>query len=112
MEDAPLARTGSWGASTGELSVTKETLQQAADASRSNLLDMAAISLEHTDGRIESPAFMQDGELSCGQVTNLRVADDEDGPVPIGDCINISEGLAGRLPVPLCRSGLRCEAAW
>ncbi|WP_102158683.1 phage protease [Zhihengliuella halotolerans] len=94
----PLIRTGTWNASTGETTVTKEHLEQAVEASASELLDNAVIKLGHVDDRFDNPDWFDlDGEPAYGQITNLRVEDDEEGSVLLGDFINIPEDLADKM---------------
>ena len=90
----PLMRTGTWDASTGEISITQDMLQACVEAAESGLLDLAVIKIGHTDERFDNPEFMQDGNPAYGQVDNLEVIEEDGTHTLYGDFINIPEELA------------------
>lgn len=97
VTDVPLIRVGQWMPSEGDGTVTVELLEQMVAASQDPRLNLAVIKIGHTDDRFDNPDyFKQDGEPAYGQITNLRVTDDEGGTL-VGDFINIPEDLAEKM---------------
>lgn len=94
IERVPLIRVGTWHASTGETSITRDDLDNILAAFTGGDLDPAVIKIGHTDPRFENPDW--DGEPVYGQVTNLSV-DDEKGGTLYGDYVNVPDELAEKL---------------
>lgn len=94
IERVPLIRVGTWQASTGETSITRDDLDNILAAFESGDLDPGVIKIGHTDPRFENPDW--DGEPAYGQVINLSV-DDEKGGTLYGDYVNVPEELAKKL---------------
>lgn len=93
VTDVPLIRVGKWNPSEGDGTITLDQLEQIVAASTDSRLNIAVLKLGHTDERFDNPDFFDgDGQPAYGQVTNLRVTDDEGGTL-IGDYINIPEDL-------------------
>ncbi len=90
----PLVKVGTWSASTGKKSVTKEDLEAIVEAHDSKMLDKGVIKKGHLDPRHQNPAW--DGEPVYGQVDNLRLS--EDGLTLLGDYVNVPKELAESLP--------------
>lgn len=84
-----LIRTGTWGAKTGDWTVTTEDLAAAVDAHRAGIMRKPVISLGH-DGP------MRDAAPALGYVDNLRLADG--GRTLIGDFVNMPKAVADLLP--------------
>ena len=96
IKGVELLRAGTWQASTGEVSITGDDLNDMLEAWRSLRLPLAVIKIGHTDPRMENPDW--DGEPAYGQVDNLSVSDDDGTPVLSGDFINVPDELAEKLP--------------
>lgn len=90
-----LLRAGTWQASTGEVSITGEDLDDIVEAWQSKRLPLAVIKIGHTDPRMDNPEW--DGEPAYGQVDNLQVHTDEDVAVLTGDYINVPDELADKM---------------
>lgn len=88
-------RVGTWAASTGETSITREDLENIVTSAATGQLDKAVIKIGHTDPRFANPDW--DGEPAYGQVTNLAV-DDENGGTLYGDYVNVPAELAEKMP--------------
>lgn len=94
VTDVPLFRVGQWHPVQGDGTVTLELLEMIYAASQDARLDPGVIKLGHADDRFDNPDyFVGDGEPAYGQVTNLRITDDEGGTL-FGDFINVPEELA------------------
>ncbi len=84
----PLARVGTWSASTGEWECTREQLADAVRAQEDPSFRGAVLKIGHTDPRFNAG----DGTPAVGRVTNLAL--DEDGDVLVGDYEDIPAWLA------------------
>ncbi|WP_345476858.1 phage protease [Nesterenkonia rhizosphaerae] len=90
-----LLKTGTWDASTGEVSITLDVLENIVKAWASKLLPLAVVKIGHTDPRFENPDW--DGEPVYGQIDNLRVRDDGNGQYTLlGDWVNAPKSLAAK----------------
>lgn len=94
VKDVPLVRVGTWGASTGAVSITQSDLAAIVEAHNSHELDLAVIKKGHLDPRHENPTW--DGDPAYGQVDNLRLS--EDGQTLLGDYTRVPSDLAESLP--------------
>ncbi|MFT4471904.1 hypothetical protein ACMX2H_18535, partial [Arthrobacter sulfonylureivorans] len=94
IERVPLMRVGTWNASTGTTSISREDIDNIL-ASFNAGVDPAVIKIGHVDPRFANPEWM-DGEPAYGQVTNLSV-DDELGGTLYGDYVNVPKELAERM---------------
>jgi len=87
-----LVRPGTWQLASGEQTFTPEMIRDAArHAGRPGY--RAPIKLGHAD-----PRFAGDGEPALGWLGNLRVVDDGDVPVLIGDVTGMPDWLAAAAP--------------
>ncbi|MGQ3384527.1 hypothetical protein [Glutamicibacter sp. TV12E] len=94
VTDVPIFRVGQWHPVQGDGTVTMEMLEQILAAANDDRLDPGVIKIGHFDDRFDNPDYFEkDGEPAYGQVTNLRITDDEGGTL-YGDFINIPEELA------------------
>ncbi|MDR5711411.1 phage protease [Nesterenkonia flava] len=96
IANVELLKTGTWQASTGEVTITRDDLQNIVTAFEARTLPLAVIKIGHTDPRFENPDW--DGEPAYGQVDNLRIVDTETGSTLVGDYINVPAELAQKLP--------------
>lgn len=96
-----LVRAGTWNASTGRVTISKDDLADMATASRDTTIDAAPIKLGHVDPRF-------DGEPALGWVKNLRLS--SDGSTLIGDLVEVPSQLADILPTAYPRRSV--EIAW
>jgi hypothetical protein len=85
-----LARPGPWKAH-GKDEFTDQDLRDAADFFAASGGQAVPIGLGHVDKRF-------DGEPSFGSVTNIRYAEDDRGPVLLGDIVDMPEWLAASAP--------------
>lgn len=96
IANVELLKTGTWQASTGEVTITRSDLEDMLTAWESRRLPLAVIKIGHTDPRYDNPEF--DGEPAYGQVDNLRIEDSDDGvSTLVGDYINVPSELAEKL---------------
>lgn len=86
----PLVKVGTWNGSTGARSITTQDLADMVDAAASGELDRAVVKKGHLDPRHQNPLW--DGEPAYGQVTNLRLSEDQQ--VLVGDMVNVPSDLA------------------
>jgi len=94
VTDVPLFRVGQWHPVQGDGTVTLDLLENILAASQDKRLDPGVIKIGHFDDRFDNPDYFEgDGAPAYGQVTNLRITDDEGGTL-WGDYINIPEDLA------------------
>lgn len=87
FRNVELCKAGTWGASTGRVTITRADLAAAVAASRR--LPYPTIKIGHTDPRF-------DGEPALGRVVNLRLADK--GATLVGDLVDIPAWLAAAMP--------------
>lgn len=92
LTDVPLIRVGGWNPAEGDGDVTLDILENVVAASIDSRLNIPVIKLGHVDKRFDNPDYFEDGEPAYGQITNLRVTDDEGGTL-VGDLINIPQDL-------------------
>lgn len=85
----PLAKVGTWDASTGRVSITRADLAAAVAAQHAPGLRNPVLKLGHEDPRF-------DGEPALGRVTRLRLADK--GTTLLGDFEGIPQWLSDILP--------------
>ncbi len=85
-----LARTGTWHASTGVWTCTREQLEDAVRAQEDPAFRTGVLKVGHTDPRFNGDNL--DGEPAVGRVTNLRLSDD--GQALIGDYEQVPTWLA------------------
>lgn len=93
IEAVELVKTGTWQASTGEISITEDTLLELINAWESERLPRAVIKIGHTDPRMDNPDW--DGDPAYGQVDNLRLNDA--GDTLLGDLVNVPADLAEKM---------------
>lgn len=93
VTDVPLIRVGTWNPAEGDGTVTLDILNDIVAASQDPRLNIPVIKLGHVDERFDNPDYFEDGEPAYGQISNLRVTEDEGGTL-VGDLINIPEMLA------------------
>jgi len=86
-----LARPGTWQLSSGEQTFTAEMLRDAARFAARAGARPAPVKLGHVDDRF-------DGEPAFGWVGNLRVEEDDQGPVLLGDITGMPDWLAAAAP--------------
>lgn len=84
-----LVKTGTWNASTGVSTITREQLASIVAAYGDKVVDHAVIKLGHTDPRF-------DGEPAAGWVENLRLTDN--GDTLVGDLVGMPAKLAEIVP--------------
>lgn len=89
IRDVELVRVGTWNASTGVSTITRDHLAAAVAAYQDHLIDRPVIRLGHVDPRF-------DGEPAMGWVTNLRLADN--GDTLLGDLVGMPAKLAEVAP--------------
>jgi uncharacterized protein DUF6582/Mu-like prophage I protein len=88
-----LARPGVWKLKSGETEFTAEMLRDAADFFAASGGQGVPIKLGHDDSR-----FTGDGEPAFGSVTNVRYAEDDRGPVLLGDLVHMPGWLSASAP--------------
>jgi peptidoglycan hydrolase-like protein with peptidoglycan-binding domain len=88
-----LVRPGTWQLSSGEQAFTAEMIRDAARHAARPGARPAPIKLGHAD-----PRFAGDGEPALGWLGNLRVVDDGDMPVLVGDVTGMPDWLAAAAP--------------
>jgi Mu-like prophage I protein len=91
MLGVELARPGPWKLSSGQTEFNAEHLRDAADFFTATGGQALPIKLGHHDDRF-------DGEPTFGLVTNVRYAEDERGPVLLGDINGMPGWLAAAAP--------------
>lgn len=110
IPNVKLVRTGTWLASTGMTTITRDDLDDMVTASSDPDVDEAVVKLGHTDPI--NAGLLADGIPALGWVTNLRVEDEAEGgrSVLVGDLSNVPEPLAQVLPLAYKRRS--AEIAW
>jgi hypothetical protein len=94
MTDIELARPGSWKLASGPLEVTDEMLADAARFANREGARPGYLKIGHTDTR-----FMAgDGEPALGWLYNVRLEEDDQGPVLKGDLDDVPDWLATAIP--------------
>lgn len=88
-----LARPGPWKVASGDGTFTAEMLRDAADFFAASGGQAVPVKLGHRDSRFDG-----DGEPAFGAVTNVRYAEDERGPVLLGDIVNMPGWLSASAP--------------
>lgn len=88
-----LARPGAWKLSTGQTEFTDQMLRDAADFFAASGGQAVPVKLGHNDSRFDG-----DGEPAFGSVTNIRYAEDDRGPVLLGDVVDMPTWLAASAP--------------
>lgn len=91
--DVELARPGTFNLASGPLTVTADMLGDAARYAQRPGARPSPVKIGHTD-----PRFTGDGEPALGWLSNLRVEDDTDGPVLMGDITGMPSWLAAAAP--------------
>jgi hypothetical protein len=89
-----LARPGRWDISTGPFTVTAAMLHDAARFANREGARPAPLKFGHKDKRFAAG----DGEPALGWVHNVRVEDDDQGPVLMGDLMDMPDWLADAMP--------------
>jgi peptidoglycan hydrolase-like protein with peptidoglycan-binding domain len=88
-----LARPGVWKLKTGETMFSAQMLRDAGDFFAASGGQGVPIKLGHSDARFDG-----DGEPTFGVVTNVRYAEDDRGPVLLGDITGMPGWLAASAP--------------
>ncbi|WP_200213360.1 hypothetical protein [Micromonospora coerulea] len=94
MADLPgveLARPGTWPLATGKTEFTVDHLKDAAQFFAATGEQAIPVKLGHRDDRFS-------GEPSFGSVRNIRYAEDDRGPVLLGDLTDMPQWLAAAAP--------------
>jgi hypothetical protein len=86
-----LARPGAWKLATGNTTFTDQMLRDAADFYTASGGQSVPVGLGHADDRFS-------GEPAFGSVTNLRYANDDRGPVLLGDIVDMPGWLSASAP--------------
>jgi hypothetical protein len=86
-----LARPGAWKLATGSTTFTDQMLRDAADFFAASGGQAVPVGLGHADDRFS-------GEPAFGTVTNIRYAEDDRGPVLLGDIVGMPGWLSASAP--------------
>ncbi|MFC7276236.1 phage protease [Paractinoplanes rhizophilus] len=86
-----LARPGTWQLSSGRREFTAAMLRDAADFHASTGGQKIPLGFGHVDQRF-------DGEPAWGWLTNVRYAEDDQGPVLLGDLTDLEDWVAAAAP--------------
>jgi hypothetical protein len=86
-----LARPGAWKVASGDGGFTDQMLRDAADFFAASGGQAVPVALGHADDRFS-------GEPAFGTVTNIRYAEDDRGPVLLGDIVDMPGWLAASAP--------------
>jgi hypothetical protein len=86
-----LARPGTWQLSTGKSEFTADMLRDAAAFHASTGGQRIPLGFGHLDNRF-------DGDPAFGWLTNVRYAEDDRGPVLLGDLTDLDEWVAAAAP--------------
>lgn len=87
--NVPIAKTGTWDASTGQVTITRSDLAAAVAAQRAPGARHPVLKIGHTDPRF-------DGEPALGRVEHLRLTDK--GNTLVGDFTGVPDWLADIMP--------------
>jgi hypothetical protein len=88
-----LVRPGTWQLQSGEQTFTADMIRDAARHAQRPGARPAPLKLGHNDQR-----FVGDGEPALGWLGNLRIEEDDDGPVLLGDVTGMPDWLAAAAP--------------
>lgn len=89
-----LARAGTWNLKTGPITVTPGMLDDAARFASRESARPGYLKIGHTD-----PRFMAaDGEPALGWLHNIRLEEDDQGDVLMGDLHDVPDWLAEAIP--------------
>jgi hypothetical protein len=91
MTGVELARSGTWHLSTGKRTFTAEDLKDAADFFAASGQGRIPLGFGHSDSRF-------DGDPAFGWVSNIRYDEDDQGPVLLGDLVDMDDWLAAAAP--------------
>lgn len=86
-----LARPGTWQLSSGPREFTAAMLRDAADFFTASGGQRIPLGFGHADRRF-------DGDPAFGWLSNVRYTEDEDGPVLLGDLVDMDEWVAAAAP--------------
>jgi hypothetical protein len=86
-----LARPGTWHLSSGPREFTPQMLRDAADFYAASGGERIALGFGHQDRRF-------DGDPAFGWVSNVRYAEDDHGPVLLGDLVDLDDWVAAAAP--------------
>jgi hypothetical protein len=86
-----LARPGTWQLSSGKREFTAAMLRDAADFHASTGAQRIPLGFGHMDTRF-------DGDPAFGWVANVRYAEDDDGPVLLGDLVDLDDWVHAAAP--------------
>jgi len=86
-----LARPGTWHLSSGPREFTAAMLRDAADFYAASGSQQIPLGFGHQDRRF-------DGDPAFGWLSNVRYDEDDDGPVLLGDLVELDEWVAAAAP--------------
>ncbi|HEX5813482.1 MAG TPA: hypothetical protein VFY38_15350, partial [Pseudonocardia sp.] len=86
-----LARPGTWQLSGGPRDFTAAMLRDAADFFTASGAQRVPLGFGHRDDRF-------DGDPAFGWLSNVRYAEDGDGPVLLGDLVDMDDWVAAAAP--------------
>src|SRR5690349_14694719 len=86
-----LARPGTWHLSSSPREFTPAMLRDAADFYAASEGQRIPLGFGHQDARF-------DGEPAFGWLSNVRYDEDADGPVLLGDLVDLDEWVAAAAP--------------
>lgn len=86
-----LARPGTWHLSSGKRTFTEQNLRDAADFFTATGNTRIPLGFGHTDNRF-------DGDPAWGWVDNIRYTEDDQGPVLLGDLVDVDDWVAAAAP--------------
>lgn len=88
-----IVKVGTHQSGAGEFSITSQHLKDMVAASEGGTLPPAVVKLGHINGAVDNPEW-GDGAPSYGQITNLRLSEDE--TTLLGDWVNAPRDLADK----------------
>lgn len=94
MTDLPgveLARPGTWHLSSGPREFTADMLRDAADFYAASGAQRVPLGFGHRDARF-------DGDPAFGWLSNVRYDEDDNGPVLLGDLVDMDDWVAAAAP--------------
>jgi len=94
LKDLELARPGTWNLASGKITVTPQMLDDAARFAAREGGRAGYLKLGHTDTRFAAG----DGEPALGWLGNIRVEEDDQGHVLMGDVTGMPDWLAAAAP--------------
>lgn len=86
-----LARPGTWDLARGKQTFTEQMLRDAADFYAASGAQRIPLGFGHRDARF-------DGEPAFGWLANVRFAQDDTGPVLLGDLVDMDDWVAAAAP--------------